>query len=59
MSTTPANVPDKPALEGLETLWDTKWEESGLYRFRKDGQTRACRRRNAGPVPVSTAAAVE
>ena len=40
MSTTPANVPDKPALEGLEALWDTKWEESGLYRFRKDGQTR-------------------
>ncbi|MEG0161222.1 MAG: class I tRNA ligase family protein, partial [Aurantimicrobium sp.] len=40
MSITPANVPDKPALEGLETLWDNKWEESGLYRFRKDGQTR-------------------
>ncbi|MDH6278789.1 valyl-tRNA synthetase [Aurantimicrobium minutum] len=41
MSITPANVPDKPALEGLETLWDSKWEESGLYRFRKDGQTRS------------------
>jgi valyl-tRNA synthetase len=38
---TPANVPDKPALEGLETLWDTKWENSGLYRFRRAGQSRA------------------
>ena len=41
MSITPANVPDKPALEGLESLWDKNWEESGLYRFRKDGQTRS------------------
>lgn len=41
MTITPANIPEKPALEGLETLWDTKWEESGLYRFRKEGQTRS------------------
>ena len=27
------NVPDKPALEGLEEKWDTRWEEAGTYRF--------------------------
>ncbi|MEY4102528.1 MAG: hypothetical protein RIR88_662, partial [Actinomycetota bacterium] len=41
MSTTPANVPEKPALEGLEPLWDKKWEERGLYRFNREGQSRA------------------
>jgi valyl-tRNA synthetase len=41
MSTTPANVPEKPALEGLEPLWDKKWEESGIYRFNRAGQSRA------------------
>jgi len=41
MSITPAHVPDKPALEGLEPLWDKKWEESGIYRFKREGQSRA------------------
>ena len=41
MSTTPANVPEKPALEGLEPLWDKKWEDSGMYRFNREGQSRA------------------
>jgi valyl-tRNA synthetase len=41
MSTTPANVPEKPALEGLEPLWDKKWEDSGIYRFNRAGQSRA------------------
>ncbi len=30
---TARNVPDKPALEGLETKWDEIWETNGTYRF--------------------------
>jgi valyl-tRNA synthetase len=32
---TPAlpQVPDKPALEGLEQKWSARWEESGIHRF--------------------------
>ena len=26
-------VPDKPALEGLETKWTARWESEGVYRF--------------------------
>jgi valyl-tRNA synthetase len=26
-------LPEKPALEGLEQKWITRWEESGVYRF--------------------------
>jgi len=29
----PIAVPDKPALEGLEAKWTTRWEEGGVYRF--------------------------
>jgi len=29
----PAEVPDKPALEGLEAKWSAAWEEQGIYRF--------------------------
>jgi valyl-tRNA synthetase len=28
-----ATVPEKPALEGLETKWGAVWEEQGTYRF--------------------------
>ncbi|CAN5333570.1 valine--tRNA ligase [soil metagenome] len=28
-----ANVPEKPALEGLEGKWDALWSERGTYRF--------------------------
>jgi valyl-tRNA synthetase len=35
----PASVPDKPALEGLETSWGSRWEESGVYRFDRTGVT--------------------
>ncbi len=31
--TAPRNVPEKPALEGLEAKWDEIWETSGTYRF--------------------------
>jgi valyl-tRNA synthetase len=27
------NVPDKPALEGLESKWMDRWEVDGIYRF--------------------------
>ncbi len=26
-------LPDKPALEGLETKWVSRWEDTGVYRF--------------------------
>ena len=26
-------LPEKPALEGLEAKWTSRWEESGVYRF--------------------------
>ncbi|HEX2063557.1 MAG TPA: class I tRNA ligase family protein, partial [Acidimicrobiales bacterium] len=29
----PANVPEKPSLEGLEAAWSARWEEAGVYRF--------------------------
>ena len=27
------DVPDKPALDGLEATWSQRWEESGVYAF--------------------------
>ena len=35
MSAMPAapGTPEKPALEGLESKWGQRWEESGTYRF--------------------------
>src|SRR6188508_2349352 len=27
------DLPEKPALEGLEAKWVPRWEESGVYRF--------------------------
>jgi valyl-tRNA synthetase len=29
----PINLPEKPALEGLETKWSERWERDGTYRF--------------------------
>ncbi|THG28678.1 valine--tRNA ligase [Naasia lichenicola] len=37
----PSAIPDKPALEGLETKWGERWEESGVYRFQREGATRS------------------
>ena len=28
-----SNVPDKPALDGLEAKWTAEWEAAGVYRF--------------------------
>ena len=41
MTATPANIPDRPALEGLEQKWGDTWNEQGTYAFRRDGATRA------------------
>ncbi|NYF11054.1 valyl-tRNA synthetase [Leifsonia sp. AK011] len=30
---TPASIPEKPALEGLEDKWGPAWESQGTYRF--------------------------
>ena len=27
------NIPEKPALDGLETKWDAIWQRDGTYRF--------------------------
>ncbi|MFD2674852.1 valine--tRNA ligase [Gulosibacter bifidus] len=37
---TTANIPDRPALEGLESKWGESWEAQGTYAFRRDGATR-------------------
>jgi valyl-tRNA synthetase len=29
----PVRVPEKPALEGLETKWMRSWDDAGVYRF--------------------------
>jgi valyl-tRNA synthetase len=33
-------VPEKPALEGLEAKWETRWNSDGTYRFDRDTATR-------------------
>jgi valyl-tRNA synthetase len=39
-TTHPINLPEKPALEGLEEKWKARWEETGTYRFDR-GRSRA------------------
>ncbi|QDZ14006.1 valine--tRNA ligase [Humibacter ginsenosidimutans] len=29
-------IPDKPALEGLEQVWDARWRDAGTYHFDRD-----------------------
>ncbi|GAB2968676.1 valine--tRNA ligase [Frigoribacterium salinisoli] len=36
----PAPLPDKPALEGLESRWGQEWESAGTYRFDRGAATR-------------------
>ena len=40
MTNTPATVPEKPALEGLEPKWNDLWEAAGTHHFKREGQTR-------------------
>ena len=30
-----SRIPDKPALEGLESVWGDTWEREGVYRFER------------------------
>ena len=30
------SIPDKPALEGLEDVWGTRWDSQGTYRFDRE-----------------------
>jgi valyl-tRNA synthetase len=32
----PRRVPDKPSLDGLEDIWNERWEADGTYRFDRD-----------------------
>ena len=41
-----ANLPEKPALEGLESKWRDVWEEQGTYRFDREAAV------DAGPDSV-------
>ncbi|CAM5299109.1 valine--tRNA ligase [Leifsonia shinshuensis] len=36
-------VPDKPALEGLEAAWGTRWQQDGTFEFDRDGAIAAGR----------------
>ena len=29
------SIPEKPSLEGLESRWDTTWEEENVFRFNR------------------------
>ena len=31
-----SSIPERPALEGLESKWDASWRERGTYRFDRD-----------------------
>ncbi|WP_314502079.1 valine--tRNA ligase [uncultured Microbacterium sp.] len=46
-----ALIPDKPALEGLETKWDAAWQQQGTYLF---DRLRAAQRGRAGVYSVDT-----
>ena len=35
-----SNIPDKPALEGLESKWGNHWNHAGTYRFNRENATR-------------------
>jgi valyl-tRNA synthetase len=46
-----AQIPDKPALEGLEAKWDAAWQGQGTYLF---DRAEAVRRGRAGVYSVDT-----
>jgi hypothetical protein len=37
VSETTPNVPQRPSLDGLDTKWADRWEQSGVYRFDPPG----------------------
>jgi valyl-tRNA synthetase len=46
-------VPDRPALDGLDTVWADRWEKAGLYRFRAPGNRAAVFSIDTPPPTVS------
>jgi len=40
--TEPHPIPDKPALEGLESKWGAAWESRGIYAFSRENLSREC-----------------
>jgi valyl-tRNA synthetase len=49
----PIAVPEKPALEGLEEKWITRWEADGLYRFDRTRERAAVYSIDTPPPTVS------
>ncbi len=47
------NVPEKPALEGLEAKWKQRWEEQALYRFDRTASREAVYAIDTPPPTVS------
>jgi len=46
-------IPDKPALEGLEDKWKTRWDAEGVYRFDADAPRDAVYSIDTPPPTVS------
>jgi valyl-tRNA synthetase len=53
VSETTPNVPDRPALDGLDAKWADQWERSGVYRFTAPGQRSAVFSIDTPPPTVS------
>ncbi|WAL66410.1 valine--tRNA ligase [Amycolatopsis cynarae] len=53
MSETTPNVPDRPALDGLDAKWADQWEQSGVYRFTAPGERAAVFSIDTPPPTVS------
>ncbi|WP_312871967.1 valine--tRNA ligase [Amycolatopsis acididurans] len=53
MSETTPNVPDRPALDGLDAKWADQWEQAGVYRFEAPGDRAAVFSIDTPPPTVS------
>jgi valyl-tRNA synthetase len=53
VSETTPNVPDRPALDGLDAKWADQWEQTGVYRFRAPGERAAVFSIDTPPPTVS------
>ncbi|HJQ48761.1 MAG TPA: valine--tRNA ligase [Amycolatopsis sp.] len=53
MSETTPNVPDRPALDGLDAKWAEVWETGGVYRFQAPGDRAAVFSIDTPPPTVS------
>ena len=48
-----AAVPDKPALDGLETVWSVRWEDGQVYQFDRSAPRAAVYSIDTPPPTVS------